>query len=129
MKTALEILECAREKITPIENWAQGHMAEDSTGDSIDPYDEEACKWCAVGALYACTWRSDMEEPDGDIENDDAYQEADQLLNNIAHTTYGVGLVSVNDGVFESVDGEPHVLVLKLFDAAIERIRATAKLS
>jgi hypothetical protein len=33
--------------------WTQHYLARDLNGNSIDPSDPLACKWCAVGAIYA----------------------------------------------------------------------------
>ncbi len=49
-------LRAARERI--VRGWTQGVLARNAKGGWVEPYDEDAVCWCAVGALLA----------DGDVE-------------------------------------------------------------
>lgn len=34
--------------------WCQGTSALDANGEEVDPLEEVACRWCAIGAMRRC---------------------------------------------------------------------------
>ena len=50
-KKTADILRKARALIEKPENWAKGDLAYDGAGDPVEPEHNEACAWCAVGAI------------------------------------------------------------------------------
>jgi hypothetical protein len=64
MKPASEILRAAARRITPPNAWTRNCFARDRFGEFIDPWDESAVAWCAIGAIDA--------EADGKHELEDA---------------------------------------------------------
>lgn len=56
--------------------WTKNTLARDVFGNDVDPGDERACKWCAIGALYEAA-----AEPDTfDEDHDDVHKQALHLL-------------------------------------------------
>jgi hypothetical protein len=50
---AVEILRSARERLSKPEAWTKGHLALDVDGRDVPTNSDRACRWCAVGAIYA----------------------------------------------------------------------------
>src|SRR5579884_1938543 len=51
MTKEAEILKLAQSLIDRPSRWLQGVLAVDAKGNKCEPNDENACAWCAVGAL------------------------------------------------------------------------------
>lgn len=62
MKTS-EILTSARATIADESRWTTEYLAVNAAGVEVEPTDDTACRWCAVGALDtvgtrgAAAWR------------------------------------------------------------------------
>lgn len=52
-RSTVEILKAARERISDPERWTTGAYARAIDGTGARPATDEACKWCAYGALLA----------------------------------------------------------------------------
>lgn len=50
-EAAKKVVSAAIELISDPEKWTRGTCARDKDNYSIDAYAEEACKWCAFGAI------------------------------------------------------------------------------
>jgi hypothetical protein len=37
-------------------SWTQGALAANVDGETCNPQDTQATKWCAVGAMWCCYW-------------------------------------------------------------------------
>ena len=60
--TTRETLIAARRLINDPNNWIKGHLAQNASGTAVDPTDESACKFCAVGAIQAASPMLDNEQ-------------------------------------------------------------------
>lgn len=97
-----QIIRKARELITPREKWTQEIYAQGTDGWDIDPIDEDACKWCLLGALRCVGhFRGDRNIP---------AQIMDTLL----------GIASIPVHTFN--DTHTHEEVLALLDKAAEAL-------
>ena len=50
--TEKEILEEAKSLIEVLDNWTKGALARDKYSQSVDVSNDDACMWCATGAIY-----------------------------------------------------------------------------
>lgn len=96
----VEILKAAREKLAKPGAWTKGCTGRNAEGEYVGARDDEACQWCAYGAVLAVM-------PPG--------QPAGMVVNalNAVVPPDSEGFVSFND---EAETVEP---VLALFDRAI----------
>ena len=76
--TTKAVLERALAIIENPERWAQGTYARHANGNPIGPLEENACRWCALGAIQKATGR----ERDG--ENLDAFYALNKVSEQIA---------------------------------------------
>jgi len=100
MKTAKDILVCARDLISDPARWTQGRFARKEDGNEVNPTDPAACKFCAYGAIRHCQGLSI------------ATAKAEKALAQAASETYSRSAVVVNDYL-------GHKAILKVFDDAI----------
>jgi hypothetical protein len=117
-----DLLVNAKAKITTLENWTQGHLARDSTGEVVLPRSTSATCWCAVGSLESL--RSSPCHKD--------YHERNALrLLNLAASEHGFGSIpELNDfesgiepfseAIPASLSKAAHALVMSMFDKAID---------
>lgn len=101
MATVKEQLVAARALIADEKRWTQREFARDETGIPVDPVDDSACAWCALGALSRVLNCSPLGEDWSRVETLASVVTEDGLV------------VEVND-----TDG--HAAVLAMFDRAIE---------
>ena len=117
MKTK-EILEHARALVD--EGWTQGAYARDEIGSALFHDDPAACKWCAIGAVYAaskCTFDPIMDAP---CEKTKSLEEALYKL------TSSIPPIAGLKTVYEISDYNDHPEttkkdILKLYNEAIRR--------
>lgn len=57
-----DILRDAKARISIPSCWAKGQLAYGSDGRATDFYDPEACKWCAVGSVWATIYANTTSE-------------------------------------------------------------------
>ena len=100
--TAKDRLVAARKKIEDPANWIKGRYAADANGEKCLSYADEACKFCALGALFS-TEAGYFNEPSVEI---------------LYEASHELGF----DGVTEMNDDErtDHPKVMALYDKAIE---------
>lgn len=100
--TAKDRLVAARKKIEDPANWIKGRYAADANGEKCLSHSAEACKFCALGALFS-TEAGYFNEPSVDI---------------LYEASHELGF----DGVTEMNDDErtDHPKVMALYDKAIE---------
>ena len=103
MNTA-KILTQARDLISNPLRYTTKELARDWDGYVVDPRDEEACAWCAQGAIYKVT----------------AYGEgraAFVKLHRKSRCLFAMSVSEVNDRL-------GHSAIMRLFDHAIRDVRA-----
>lgn len=94
----VDFIKAARALITTPENWTTGVFARNAALDEVDPTDETATCFCALGALAK-------------VANDNHLNSHRIIQKMYAYTdTYGKSIASFND-VFG------HAEVLRMFDA------------
>jgi hypothetical protein len=104
----IEILRRARDGWSDKSRRCAGHLATDAKGHPVQVFDQEACKWCAVG------W---MKKESGRV-NDNSYFGAYCALNKVLPSTPGKSaVVAYNDSghltrehwdkAIRSLGGEP----------------------
>jgi hypothetical protein len=119
MKSALELLKAARERITPPENWCQNEFFRDAHGHAIgwpgayapseviNEVFEQVKSCCADGALIMCNHG---------MTAGTVYDDASRALNAAAFDVANVGsFVKANDAL-------GHEAILAVFDKAIADI-------
>lgn len=125
MTTALELLVAGRELISDVGRWTQDALARLPDGRKVDPLDPDACRWCALGALYPVAKA-------GSLVYGRSHEVAVNLLNEAA------GELDADPEVLKAVDPalrprhiafvndapDGHGFVLRAYDIAIERARA-----
>ena len=104
---AVEVLRDARAKIATPEQWSRKSYARDAEGEKISHIMEDACKFCAYGAVYSTWWRYNFNRR---LCNEAMYE----ALNVLAKHTPGGCVIPFNDHPDTS-----HEDVLAVFDAAI----------
>jgi hypothetical protein len=102
MSPELQVLRRAREIISDPGRWTQGTFARDEDGNSCDPRDDFACRWCALGAVTKAAVILGADDGIGSGAVDLLY-EAQPLAT----------VVAIND-----IQG--HEAILALFDRALE---------
>lgn len=110
LKTAKDLLVCARELISDPARWTKGSYATDASGDYTQISNENACRFCAVGAIYRCGY--EVVENRIKVEN-----QARRLMWEIVGER---NLASFNDH-----PSTTHAMVLDAFDRAIVKAGAT----
>ena len=109
----LKILQKIRSLIEA--GWTQNRYAETSTGRTISPHEENACKFCLAGALIAADAQF-AKDRNGD---------AVQYLKRAIYKDYGiVGVVQFNDSAFRTKKQ-----VLGILDSAIKACSDKLKLT
>ena len=88
------------------DGWCTGCLAKDINGDSVDPESSRAVFWCAAGALYASSNKTDFEV-------EDARSALKECLPR-GKKNYGLG--AFNDSCIFKKD------VIKLFNKAISKL-------
>jgi len=51
MKTKLQKLQGVRDRLEDPERWELGALATNDQGEEVDPDDDDAVRWCLVGAV------------------------------------------------------------------------------
>jgi hypothetical protein len=97
-----EIVRKARDLITPIDRWTQGHAAVDRNGSPVPACNKAAYRFCAHGAL----WRA---------ASDLGFRSPGSATDEIVDKLSTHHLTSINDGK----DG--HCKVLALFDKVLAK--------
>lgn len=107
MNEVCEILQEARELITPMKRWTQGTYARDSNGYSVTPNDPDAVCWCGWGAISKVS--ADKQPP--------SVAQAQRILDQAGLS------VDVNDGALGSsrLPEANHSVVLTCYDNAIKQ--------
>lgn len=118
----LAILEAARAKIADPDNWVKGHNARDADDNRVSPESDEACKFCASGAIKAA--RHDLRETCRSSPGTNTYAQSanarillGQALTNrsyIPSSIAGRCIIKFNDW-----PDTTHADVMKAFDKAI----------
>lgn len=103
MITTVEILKAARARIAEREHWVTGIRACGPQGGRVGPRSPRAVAWCASGALVASS------PPDDWLVFDLAYD-----ILEVAAIEFGY------ESIEELNDAASHVLVIRMFDRAIE---------
>lgn len=105
MNTA-ELLIAAREKIAKPEHWTQKSSARRLDGTQTIANDQQACAWCALGAIWCF---------------EDVHSPAEYFLCKARGWTGWVFVADFNDN-----SETTHADILKLYDDAIALARAEA---
>ncbi len=100
---AQNVLIAARWLISDKKAWLQNCLAEDKYGVTVSVLDDDACKFCSIGAVLA-------------FENTEYLP-----LSNIGFTIRNALSESMQDSIlnFNDADGRKHKEVLEAFDRAI----------
>lgn len=101
----VEILRAARAQISHPANWCQFEDALSIEGMVVPCHDEDACRWCSLGATAAVAGAICPE----------AEKKADGYLASAAHEMGFTG----NGAVADLNDNTDHATVMKMFDRAI----------
>jgi hypothetical protein len=96
--TVVEILRAARERIEDPERWCRGAFAKTASGTPVEPWEPEAERWCAVGAVVAVQAR---------------HEEALRARLLLDDASYADSATATNDH-------SRHVAVLRMYDRAIK---------
>jgi hypothetical protein len=110
MKTVLDTLISTRAKIEDPKTWCQGVLARDSAGGEVPVGAQEACQWCALGALYS------QSQADGRYLESGLYLESLRTLAKASELTTGVLDIAVLN---DHPDKSSHQTILSVFDRAI----------
>lgn len=102
--TVLGTLEAARKLISDPSRWTQKTSARNATGRKVAANSPSAAKWCAYGAIDACS--------------------PHQILAARAVSTLGNAMGAFLVGEWN--DTHTHAEVMAAFDAAIEKAKVTA---
>ena len=109
------ILRNARAMIHNKDRWTRGALARNEQGKSVDPDSNQACQWCAIGAVMSSIRTfSNKRTPRYLTQNKVAQISAD-LGTIIRESTSEVA------GIEECNDRLGHTAVLAIFDEAIRR--------
>lgn len=92
-----DTLRAAKARISDPHRWVRGALACDQNGKPTEPRYDDACRWCAYGAMYA--------------ENADPL--SIKALEDAAHSVFGEPPEDVNDCL-------THSDVMEMFDRAIQ---------
>ncbi len=106
--SVLTTLRAARKLIEHEENWTTEVYARDKLGETVSFTDDQACCWCASGAVYAIDDYWD--------EHNDALEE----LRISCNECYGDRYIAAFN------DNHTHAEVLALFDITIARLEKAA---
>lgn len=104
-KQLVDTLRAARELITEPQNWTQGYYAANGRGMHVEPEEDSATCFCALGAIRRVT-----QEPHERVY----FKQAWSLLQEVAKDARGTHVADVNDNI-------GHLAVLSLYDEAIKR--------
>lgn len=104
MKTTLEILKAARERVA--KGWTQGEVARDAAGLAVGSISQDAVCWCSLGALNGAL---------GPGESWDGWSDAKKLLRIAAGIYDNISIVDWNDA-----PGRTQAEVIAAFTRAIE---------
>ena len=110
---AVEILKAARELIAKPENWTQDYAARDENGCQTYPEGEQACKWCALGAI----WRIDRlnNHASFDHVSKEGHKAEDALACHGLKETHYHSVAALNDS-------SDHDTVLRMYDRALAAV-------
>jgi len=100
MSVEIEVIRRAREIISDPTKWTQGTYARDKYGNCTDPGMENACRWCALGAVVQASIELGVDDGIGSAS-------VDRLID-----AAGGPVTTINDN-------QGHAAVLALFDKAI----------
>lgn len=101
--TPVEELVAAREIIFSPQNWTKGVLARDAHGVEVDPFSEDAVCFCAYGALAKVRGK------------------LDSWSDHLSRASWEINLTPPS---FLN-DGTDHPTVLRMFDLAISKARAS----
>lgn len=99
--STVEILKEARAKIA--KGWTRGWFAADSHNRPCEPRNPDACRWCSMGAIYACA-----------TQNESGIDAAMAIRASLPDGTYSIA-------VWNDAQGSAFP-VLELFDKTIARL-------
>lgn len=115
-----QIIQGARQLIADPKDWTQHDVAANSSGHVVDPVDDDATCFCAVGAVL----RAGQEYPEPIVE-----KVLNHLMLRVEHLVDDdrYNITSVNDGVISDVEFPehlrgmtPHQRVLYILDEALK---------
>jgi hypothetical protein len=101
MTEIVEVLKKARGLISDPKHWTQGTFAKDAYGREVDPEDDQAICFCAIGAIHAAA---------GGMNED------------CGRAIWDLRIRTPERSVSEFNDHRSHAEVLELFDDAIARL-------
>jgi hypothetical protein len=105
--TPVEVLRKARELISTPDRWTKGYFAHDLVGTDVEPHEDGAVCFCALGALGVSSYYEPVSWIDGAIE--------------LLETTIGCHDL----GEWNDAPERTHVDILAAFDEAIRRAEAS----
>ena len=115
--TPKQILTAARNLIADPEHWTRETVARDERGRPTEPYNPNACQFCALGALSAVFYRADpfnrTAEQVGELDR--AHDRAKKALREAGASHFGVHSFTIS----RVNDELGHEATLKMFDTAI----------
>lgn len=103
-------LKLAKSYIDTPEKWIKRELAMDASGQSVLSIDSDACKFCAVGALFRAEYKLDM-----------------SLLDDMKNAIYDLGIPILNDNGIMRFNDDPlttHTDVMQVFDYAINKLES-----
>jgi hypothetical protein len=112
-KGVRDVLVEARELIAVPERWCQETLARDSEGFEADPSDEEACQFCAIGAVLHVARAEYVDETPGTKGASGLLNECARALHDDADAL-SLPIVALNDDT-------DHPTTLRAFDCAIAK--------
>lgn len=112
-----QILTAARNLIADPAHWTRETVARDKRGRPTEPYNPNACQFCALGALTAVFYQADpLACTAAEVnELDRAHEQAKRALRIAGEAGFGVNSFTIS----RVNDQLGHEATLKMFDAAI----------
>lgn len=129
MKTAKEILTCARELLSDPARWTKGAYARTTNKSSVASRSPEARCWCPLGAMLVCTYGPN-ETAESTATVGDSFLWAGLSETNPQDQAYYDALDGLRKAVGRTIPSwndrpeTTHGNVLAAFDRAIEEIKA-----
>lgn len=111
--SAYSILVAARAKIADINHFTQGAFARDKDGVRIHATNQNACRFCSLGAVQASTPKLSGNPKELDHRQ---YRQAEDVLTTVATSEGYRAVVMANDAGVPEI---AHPRILSIFDEAI----------
>ena len=130
-KMSKAVLEVARGIISDGSRWCRGAMARNDVGDAVQPLSQDACRWCAAGAVefaadQICTLYGIPPGVGRDDMRHDAVVTLDRAVrsrnNPKDHWYDNVTVFNDQGGKFLEDPKKHHKRVLDFFDVVIESL-------